>query len=290
MEDSTETALQDWLGNLKLLHGVPFNYLVPNDAMLPPESIRFFFCDSVWLDALIEGALSLGRSTQGELQRDCKHAENFHRLAQQGRREKRKKLFGHLRNHMSADAIEKLDAAPFTPSEKVTGFLLRSGVVKGWPGLEVQGFSDSAFSKPCQMLRMDHIGPDVLLCLFEGILQSVRFHEHPEVLHFGVDPSTTRFGTFTKGFRYPVTNGENQAGSNVPTTLAPPISVSDFLRVNKINAPGVLKMHDLALAMGSELNTKVGYTGPFTSAEFALEMIEGVQAVDFTIQAIGVVN
>jgi hypothetical protein len=38
--------LNNWLARLKLLYGVPFNYLVPDEGMLPPESIRFFIWTS----------------------------------------------------------------------------------------------------------------------------------------------------------------------------------------------------------------------------------------------------
>ena len=51
-----------WLHDLAVLKGVPFGYLVPDNAMLPPESIRFFVLDPNWINALLEGAASIGRS------------------------------------------------------------------------------------------------------------------------------------------------------------------------------------------------------------------------------------
>ena len=41
----------DWLARLRLLHGVPFAYLVPDADLLPPESVRFFYLDRDWTDA-----------------------------------------------------------------------------------------------------------------------------------------------------------------------------------------------------------------------------------------------
>ena len=55
------TPIVDWLGRLHTLIGVPFGYLVPDEEMLPPESIRFFRLDDAWVEALIDGAFSLGR-------------------------------------------------------------------------------------------------------------------------------------------------------------------------------------------------------------------------------------
>jgi hypothetical protein len=52
--------LRQWLARLRLLEGVPFAYLAADSELLPQESIRFFYLDRAWTDALIEGALSVG--------------------------------------------------------------------------------------------------------------------------------------------------------------------------------------------------------------------------------------
>ena len=53
--------LRQWLARLRLLEGVPFAYLVADSELLPPESIRFFYLDRNWTDALVQGALSVAR-------------------------------------------------------------------------------------------------------------------------------------------------------------------------------------------------------------------------------------
>src|SRR3954447_18760906 len=55
-----------WLARLCLLGGLPFDHLVPDARMLPPESMRFFFVDQNWLDALVDGALSIGATADQE--------------------------------------------------------------------------------------------------------------------------------------------------------------------------------------------------------------------------------
>ena len=55
-----------WLGRLLTMAGVPFGYLVPDEGMLPPESIRFFRLDERWVTALLDGAFSLGRNLTAE--------------------------------------------------------------------------------------------------------------------------------------------------------------------------------------------------------------------------------
>ena len=52
-------ALADWLARLRLLYGVPFNYLVPDSRLLPQESVRFFYIDRNFTDRLVDGALSV---------------------------------------------------------------------------------------------------------------------------------------------------------------------------------------------------------------------------------------
>jgi hypothetical protein len=59
---SVPADIAAWLGRLLTLAGVPFGYLVPDEVMLPPESIRFFRLNETWIRALLDGAFSLGRN------------------------------------------------------------------------------------------------------------------------------------------------------------------------------------------------------------------------------------
>ena len=100
--------IASWLGLLVSLKTVPLSYLVPDPGMLPPESIRFFRVDPNWITALLEGACSVGRASSAELTHDEALTDAVH----------------------AALAVEPM----------MTGFLLRSAVVEGWPGLEVVGY------------------------------------------------------------------------------------------------------------------------------------------------------
>lgn len=53
--------IKAWLNNLLFLKPVPFNYLVPYEAMLPAETLRFFMLDKKWVQCLLDGAMSIGR-------------------------------------------------------------------------------------------------------------------------------------------------------------------------------------------------------------------------------------
>jgi hypothetical protein len=147
---------RDAFDQLARLRGVPFNYLVPDQRMLPHESIRFFVVDRRWVKALIAGAFSLGSGTAAEFAAYAAQAEQA--------------LHG---------------VAP-----RLSGFLLRSDAVSGWPQLEVDGYfgvpthaeGQNAMRAPLEStLRLSQ---DVLMCLFGGVIRCVDLHLPPEGLHF----------------------------------------------------------------------------------------------------------
>ena len=124
-------SLNNWLARLKLLYGVPFNYLVPDEGMVPPESIRFFYLNLNWIDALLDGAFSIGR----DLSADEKSAElNLDRA-----------LLPQIRPGVHAAAgllrAKGLGQAGADPSmQVVSGFLLRSRLVTEYPNLGVYAY------------------------------------------------------------------------------------------------------------------------------------------------------
>src|SRR5262245_15142426 len=59
-------AIRRALAELRLLQSVPFSYLVPDASLLPAESVRFFYLDRNWTDALVEGVLGIGTFTSAD--------------------------------------------------------------------------------------------------------------------------------------------------------------------------------------------------------------------------------
>ncbi|PON15542.1 hypothetical protein C2W62_23245 [Candidatus Entotheonella serta] len=175
-----------WLVRLRLLYGVPFNYWVPDDRMLPPESLQFFHLDLNWLDALVDGAFSIGRATTGDLHRDAPHLHSVHRQALSAMR--------HVRSHRAPAAEDD------TGVKAVTGFLLRSQVVAGWPGLNVKGYVDAQGETELPKLRLSHISKDILLGLFDGVINMVRFQVPPEQLHTEVEGQKSHYTTTLREF------------------------------------------------------------------------------------------
>ncbi|WP_127529485.1 hypothetical protein [Paenibacillus kobensis] len=247
-------AVADWIARLRLLHGVPFPYLVPDEAMLPPESIRFFRLDWNWVDSLTDGAYSLGRTTAGDMVHDAARSGALQHYA--GRSMK-----------LVRSTLAK-GPAPSSAPQTITGFLLRSAVVTGWPGLEVNGYT-SGSEAPLTVLRFERLAPGVLLCLFDGVLDTAELHEPPEGLHFGLDVPE---GPLSPTLFY------KQLRSAAQDTAGDPLD--DKVPVTYRSTGNVVRIADLAQA----LEEKAGAAAPFTSAEFALEMVEGVALVKFVVQ------
>lgn len=73
-----------WLSRRRVLEGIPFQYLVPTEDSLPPETIRFFHIDRNWLDSLIDGCLSVALTTSRERKWLLEEREDPWAVAQQG--------------------------------------------------------------------------------------------------------------------------------------------------------------------------------------------------------------
>ncbi|GAB3868303.1 hypothetical protein GCM10028824_12820 [Hymenobacter segetis] len=134
-----------WLTDLTLLKGVPFNYLVPTEAFLPFESLRFFSVDDKWVRCLVDGAFSIGRLSSADAATDAE-------------------LYG-TGVIISDENIPK------------SGFLLRSRAVDGWPDLVIQAEG--------QVRRRDELAEDLLFCLYDKQITSLAINQKPESVHFG---------------------------------------------------------------------------------------------------------
>jgi hypothetical protein len=182
-QDGVPESIRHFLARLRLLYGVPFNYLVPDSRLLPVESVRFFYLDRNFTDRLVDGALSVGKTTT----REFLHARERHDDVRRGVDEEERLL----REEFRTGARPRL--VPAATRADVTGLLLRSRAVSGWPGLEVKAYRGTVRSTPDEggtrlaLLRMDRLSPDVLLCLFDGIPSRVDIEEPREGMQFGVD-------------------------------------------------------------------------------------------------------
>jgi hypothetical protein len=183
-------AIADWLAQRWLLSGVPFSALVPHPELLPSETIRFFYLDANWLDALSEGALSIAISSS----RDRLYQDLMRELI----RDTTLDAVQDVRNAVLGLAPVATGSAPALAPEAISGTLLRSALVPGWPGLEVHAYASTLPNSPdpdltteLPPLRFDRLGTDVLLCLWPGVPAVVTVDEPQEGIAFGFeDPPT----------------------------------------------------------------------------------------------------
>ncbi|CCK31823.1 hypothetical protein BN159_7444 [Streptomyces davaonensis JCM 4913] len=257
--------LRLWLARLRLLEAVPFAHLVADATLLPPESIRFFHVDRGWTDALVEGALSVGTVTSAD-------------------RSALEQLYGTVRTEVDeAERLVRLPgrepgaAVPSGPAGPVTGFLLRSRMVSGWPGIHVRGYAEDnlrlappvdddevgdAQDRPMRklgLLRLERLAPAVLLALFDGLPAVVHLEEPRAGVQFGVD--------------------ETESGGRVRAEvhLRDPATGDRFAPARTVevpfrkSAPGVLHLRALAERMTAAA-PELGAT--LDAAEFALQMVQ----------------
>jgi hypothetical protein len=272
--------LARFLARLRLLEGVPFNYLVPDAAMLPLETIRFFYVDRNWLDAIVQGALSVGTVNSAD-------------------REKLTALYPIVRREV--DVAERLvrmkdadapavDAAgrPIGVAGPMTGFLMRSKIVSGWPALHVRAYAKDAGAEHdddtipdddvspdrVRLLRMERLAPAVLLVLFDGVPAVVHIEEPRSGIQFGVRVKTGTSGTATAALPLRDVTKPNdgflQTGAGNDRTIPVPF---------RKGAPGVINIKELSDTLTSTTATKINTNSPpgqqpgIDSAEFAMEML-----------------
>lgn len=188
-------AVNDWFLGLGILNDVPYNYLVPDERELPQSSIRFFSIDSAWMSYLLDGAFSIGRVVSNK------------------------------------PAIDNSLRSAIPIPGPMSGFLLRSPVVAGWPHMEVAGYDvagggtsflpqGATEANILKLLRMERIAPDTLICIFAGELKTVDLSEKAEVIHFGVayedGTGASKTPCYYKVLRDPTTGDEYSVD---PTTV-----------------------------------------------------------------------
>jgi hypothetical protein len=180
--------LVEWIANLILLYPVPFHYLVPHQLLLPPESLRFFHLDDNWVNALVDGAFSIavrslddpGAASRLELQSALSKIVYQYRL----------RLLGQQPEWNPKESYMDIPKS---------GFLLRSRMVSGWPGVEVIAKTSATQDQTLpKILRFDQIAEGVLFCLARGTVDEVTFREPREGLTFGIASDGTLKATKAK--------------------------------------------------------------------------------------------
>jgi len=259
------------LARLRLLEGVPFGYLVADAELIPAETIRFFYLDRNCTDALIQGALSVGTVNSAD-------------------RAQLADLYALVRNEvdtaerlvrMKDSDAPKVDAQgrPMGPGGPVTGFILRSRLVSGWPGMHVRAYSTDTHpdnqtipdmdTSPdrVRLLRMERLAPAVLFVLFDGVPQVVHLEEPRSGIQFGVRLDNVADKTQQSAV---VTVRDVTAPNKGPLmkTATKPVTVPVPFRSG---SPGVINMNKLNESLIAIPKANMGTE--VDPAEFAIQML-----------------
>jgi hypothetical protein len=263
-------TVANFIGGLRLLKLIPFPYLVPDERMLPPESLRIFSVDPGWIEALVDGAFSIGRNGSADLDRDAQHLEPMRLRSSAAAR-------GARTNDRPAHALLKANPATAV-LEQVTGVLIRSQAIRGWPKLQIEGYSthDDSGGPDVAKLRMVHLSKDVLLCLFDGTVAMITIHEPPEQLHSGVEFDSS--GNASTTLRE-VTGDEPGHQYDTDPAGGPPIAAVP-LRADKLTMQALSAATSIQKKLNDDFHQGVD---PITANEFALEMVKGVVRVEYPI-------
>lgn len=169
--------ISEWVAALKLLKGIPLSCLTGDEKQLPPESVRFFYIDENWTDLLVKGALSIGaEDAKARIINDfCTpgfHDEGNRRLpfARENRIHEEQRRF-----------CMKDTADP--GYGRMTGFLMRSRLVRLWRGLESAAWDRKG--NVLSILRMEQLSEEIMICIYQGELAKLRVKEPKEGLRFG---------------------------------------------------------------------------------------------------------
>jgi len=208
--------IRTFLGRLSMLEEVPYHYLVPDERLVPvyknngteTGALRFFWIDPLWVQSLLNGALSVGEdydathllkeAMAGTYIAEVFQEDTIKRLKEQlsgsySPEELEAQILNRLNSkqqHQLKTLTDKSEASVSQTNWRYTGFLLRSSIVSSMKGLQVtaQGFdnyNDKKEPRKLSVLRMESIADDTLFCLCEGIITQVVITQPAENLHFG---------------------------------------------------------------------------------------------------------
>ncbi|KAM0193065.1 hypothetical protein ACHAPI_008014 [Fusarium lateritium] len=280
-QSSDWMTVLSWLIDRMFLAGVPSHYLIPDPSYLPPENLRFFHIDRNWVDALIDGALSLGN----------------HFGTDEDRVAIKKALNDYIGR--TPDGMDHRVQIP------AYGFYLRSDLVTMFPDLRVEVLSnDSALRVTGQnppagapLLRHEIVADGVMMAFMDRVPGSAQFsslvftqpaHQQRFAVARGLDTAEVKVNVRRQ---YTVDQATRETDKDrhkalkevvyTPTTeknifiwnSVPSQSHSD-LRILRLPAFADLQLEVLQDMMGKQAGTSTAYFADdaSTSALFAMQL------------------
>lgn len=192
-----------WILDRMYLVNVPAHYLISDQTHLPPESLRFFHIDRNWIDAMLDGALSISNHMQcydSKIRTVIKKMVNAYFEAP---------LDTEPDTMTSDDAGSKTSDKPkLLPQVPTYGFLLRSDICSQFPHLVVEAEMPNLLGAP--IVYHKNLDKGVMLCLFDRVpsadFKSLTFTQPPHQQCFSAG-DTVRRSAFEMIYKHPFSNG-----------------------------------------------------------------------------------
>lgn len=253
--------VKDFLGDLYALKGVPFTYLVPHEFLLEKEhtnnnnaftgTLALFYVDPNWVEALLDGALSIGRISNTDTILDKVMSGEF--------------TSNYVPQKLTNPATGKGDIQ--LRILNITGFLFRSDLISGWRGLEIEAYDANNNLLPA--LRFERIDADIFLGIFNGNVSSIVITQPYEGLHFGIKIDEDEYKKNLKN-----EDGTNQSVTDGTADVSTEIN-NGLISKGILDIAGIAKLMKQKLSNKGWMNTEGESDGKyFTSAEFAYQMVD----------------
>ena len=144
--------LREFLIDLRLMRHLPLAYLVPDAALLPPESIRFFHLDPTWMDRIIDGVFAAANT--GTV--DFVFSYSMLQMARAG-----------IDKELTDLAKAQVPATTWSGDKPMTGMLIRSELARRWPDMVVRAYTSTNVADPTvptlPVLRAEPISKDLYI-------------------------------------------------------------------------------------------------------------------------------
>ena len=259
--------LNEYANDLRMLNGIPLTYLIPEGEELPEESIRFFSVDINWTDSLVDGAFSLGRQCLRDNRMDKAVLKKSNDSLTASTTKRFRNMHQNHRNILAAE--NRVDLT--NTVEQVSGFIMRSRMVKQLPGLKLFGYDKD--KKKLAILRSVCVAEDTKLCIFAGKINSIIIEEQATELMFGSSDCTVNENNISRSIDLRSALDSEEFGKRKGS-----LCIDSYTDKN-----GRLHASDLSKAIEENLK-KAGSldSEKITPARFAFEMIAVAHRVEFT--------
>lgn len=254
-EDGFPSDMEKILMEASLLYYVPFQWLVPDYAMLPEETLKFFTVDYNWVLSHLDGVCSIGRNAGIDYSHDTELLQEIYRDVLNGNgRIRQEKLYPDKTAEESISLGKENEL-------RSSGFILRSLITDDFRGMEIRAYGDREGKRQLQPLRIEKLGPQIIMGIFSGHIRRLELVQPPEGLHYGAVKS---------GYKTYKHLRDMETGKIVEDIVSITFRGDNDSNVSK-ESSRVVDVEKLAQDMGQKLQRKI------TSAEIGLQMIQNAQ-------------